>query len=526
MQNNLRAVISPIILICIGLCLSCTGPVEMPRLASLTPLADQPILHPDYTDITLPPNIAPLNFVIENPGEAYFVEISGELGSLIRISSRKPEIRIPLKSWKTLLESNQGKDIRMDMCVKSKTGEWKRLTPVINHVSEDSIDPILVYRRLHPMYYLWQNMGLYQRNLETFSETTLITNNQIEHSCFNCHTFVQNRSETMMMHFRAGQVSGLYVKDGDRHLKINTATDFNKPAAYPSYHPDGKRIAFSINNLGMFFHATGDTREVIDMMSDLVIYDVDKNQITTDIQISHPDYLETFPAWSPDGRALYFCRTNKLTDYTAGSDKDPQLQYNNVRYDLIRIGYNPETGEWGKLETVLSSGECGQSITIPRISPDGHFALVCMADHGNFPVYVRTSDIGMVDLETGYWWKPDINSAQSESYHNWSSTGRWIVFSSKRGTGQLARPHFAHVDKNGQTGKPFVMPQEDPAFYDSFLETYNLPELLTGPVELNAREMIRTMYDNEHIVQATLDSAVTHRNDLAEARTGWYILPY
>ena len=34
------------------------------------------------------------------------------------------------------------------------------------------------------------------------------------------------------------------------------------------------------------------------------------------------------------------------------------------------------------------------------------------------------------------------------------------------------------VDENGRTSPAFVIPQRDPAFYDSFLWTYNLPEFV------------------------------------------------
>ena len=35
-----------------------------------------PKLEPDYSDITIPPNIAPLNFIIKEKGIAYYVKFS------------------------------------------------------------------------------------------------------------------------------------------------------------------------------------------------------------------------------------------------------------------------------------------------------------------------------------------------------------------------------------------------------------------------------------------------------------------
>ena len=44
-------------------------------------------IHPDYTDIVIPPNIAPLNFVVDEPGTAYGVRVRSvrgeEIGTLI-----------------------------------------------------------------------------------------------------------------------------------------------------------------------------------------------------------------------------------------------------------------------------------------------------------------------------------------------------------------------------------------------------------------------------------------------------------
>ena len=39
----------------------------------------------------------------------------------------------------------------------------------------------------------------------------------------------------------------------------------------------------------------------------------------------------------------------------------------------------------------------------------------------------------------------------------------------------------------GNASKPFVLPQADATFYDSHLETYSVPEFITGPVPLKHR---------------------------------------
>ena len=48
-----------------------------------------PTITPDYSGIVVPPNIAPLNFLIEEKGEAYLVWIYSENGRPIKISGRK-----------------------------------------------------------------------------------------------------------------------------------------------------------------------------------------------------------------------------------------------------------------------------------------------------------------------------------------------------------------------------------------------------------------------------------------------------
>jgi len=52
-----------------------------------------------------------------------------------------------------------------------------------------------------------------------------------------------------------------------------------------------------------------------------------------------------------------------------------------------------------------------------------------------------------------------------------------------------SRPYFAYFDANGKEYKPFLMPQKDPEFYDTFMKNFNRPELVKGKVELDENEM-------------------------------------
>jgi len=81
--------------------------------------AEPPRLFPDYTGVTLPPNIAPLNFKIQEPATAYRVELRAANGPPIVISSLNPAIRIPPKAWSSLLRANAGQPFYWDISARA-----------------------------------------------------------------------------------------------------------------------------------------------------------------------------------------------------------------------------------------------------------------------------------------------------------------------------------------------------------------------------------------------------------------------
>jgi hypothetical protein len=474
-------------------------------LRSQTPIIDEyisvhkiPVIRPDYTDTVIPPNIAPLNFVVKEQGRQYYVKIHSAKGNNIDVFSKTGQIVIPIRQWKKLLSANQGSNLYFDIYAKDKATRWVRFKTITNRIANENIDSFVVYRKIRSVHSSWKRMGIYQRNLENFDESVVLHNRFYEGVCLNCHTFWNNRTDKMSIGFRSTKYgsSALLVEDGSVK-KLGTKF------TYTTWHPSGRLVAYSVNKVRQFFHsARSEIRDVVDLDSLLAYYLVDSETIKTSPNISKKERLETYPAWSQDGRYLYFCSAPMLW---SDRDKVPPDHYDQVKYDLLRISYDLESDTWGKLETILSAQDTGLSILEPRISPDGRWLLFCMCDYGSFPAYQQSSDLYLMDLKAAKWTgqykyrRLDINSDQSESWHSWSSNSRWIAFSSKKDYGVFTRSYFSYVDQTGKVYKPILLPQKDPEFYDYCLKTYSVPELITQPVKVTGEKLARVVRSSRKI---------------------------
>lgn len=454
-----------------------------PDLSGAVPAARPPRIRPDYSGTVIPPNIAPLNFAVRENGRRFFVRIRSESGPPIEIAAPTPQVRIPPAPWRALLEANPGKPLFWDVYAEEE-GQWRQYEGIVNTIARDAIDSHLVYRLIRPLYSEYRDMAVHQRDLTSFRESVVLDGKSLEGGCVNCHSFAANRPDPMLIGVRSAKYGqSAILASGDRVEKITAKFGFT------AWHPSGRMAAYSINESVEFFHAAGKAmRDVLDLDAGLAYYLVEARTAKMVPRASDDQRLESHPTWSPDGRYLYYC--SAPNPWKDGKTKPP-VGYENLRYDLMRIRYDLDADQWGDPETVLSSRTTGLSILLPRISPDGRFLLFCMCPHGSFAAFYPESDLYLMDLGTGAYHKLDINSESSESWHSWSSNGRWIAFSSKRGSTPFTRCYLSFVDETGKAYKPFVLPQRDPEFCDSFLRTFSVPELITGPVPVPSEALSR-----------------------------------
>ena len=472
-----------IIVLLAGMLYACSQPHDVTTSDSLPPIC------PDYTQITIPCNMAPLNFMVTDNPQQVMAVLTGEEKS---VTVRGGEaIRFSRKQWDQLVSGCSGEEnISVQLYVK-KDGKWTGYKPFSWTVTEDRIDPYLSYRLIEPGYEVWNKLQLCERHMESFKVRILADNALTENSCMNCHTYGNQDPETSFFHLRGPNGGTILNRDG-KLRKIDTKTEGDISAGvYGNFHPSGRYGVFSTNIIIPEFHSfRGERLEVYDTESDLIVTDFDNNTSMSFPETGQKE-LRTFPVFSADGNTVYYCRAQ----YTSALPDSVR----HLRYDLMSISFNTDTGRWGDtstIDTVFSAARHKLSVCHPRTSPDGRYLLFTVADYGTFPIWHRETDLYLLNLKTGSLDSlSNVNSALSDTYHSWSSNSRWFVFASKRDDGMYGKPYFCHIDENGRTSKPFVLPQKNPSFYFTTFKSFNIPELSKGKVPFNALD-IEKIYRN------------------------------
>jgi hypothetical protein len=467
-----------IIVLLIGCWLvACSGKTDKPYFQ----VAQPPVIFPDYTDITIPYNIAPLNFQVEDTEK---IHVSALIVGSRRytFNNRSGSIQFPHKPWKKMLEAEKGHTVEVFLTV-TKGGQDYGYQSFRWTIAAEPIDKYLSYRLIEPAYEVWNKLQIEERDLENFNIRRLSDNTITGNSCINCHTSNHAENPTTFMHVRGKQGGTVYARDG-KIRKINTKTDNTSGVAvYGEISNKGRFGVFTTAEIIPILHSMRNERlEVYDRRSDLIRIDFENGTVGDSPLVSGEAYQETFPCFSADNRTVYFCRAASLS----------QPEYTKeMRYNLYSIAFDPETGAWGdSVRLVFDAASLGKSVSFPKCSPDGKYLLLSVSDYGTFPIWHIETDLWMLNLSNHRIDRMETTNGRfSDSYHSWSGNSRWIAFASKRGDGVYGRPYFAYVNDDGTTTKAFVLPQKNPVGYHYTLKSFNIPELYRTP----------EIYDAHHI---------------------------
>lgn len=411
---------------------SCSRPAHFDKVEGY------PDIFPDYIGVTVPEGIAEPVFRMADGRK--FIKQEKRIGDTLFVT---------VKAW------TEGSSV------------GNEYTPFPIYISSDSIDPYIAYRLIEPGYESWHEISLVQRELSSYKENAFVTNSAIGGGCINCHTFPSGDPSRMLFHARGKGGGTVFITGNEAVLTDLTAIGAGKQGTYPAWHPDGRYIAFSSNTTQQGF--TFDDQqpiEVYDTASDIILMDTQTGQTVLPDIFNTAGVLETFPTWSSDGTMLYYCSAD-----TAGS---VLAHRKDIHYSLMGAEFK-DGAFTGRTETIFSSDTL--SISFPRAY--GKYLLFTAASFGTFPIWHKEADLWLMDLSTGCAAPAgSLNSSDTESYHSWSSNGKWVLFSSRRLDGRYTRLYLAHFDMDGHFSKPFLLPQKDPDYNVLRLKSYNIPEFV------------------------------------------------
>lgn len=441
-----------------------------------------PAIYPDYCNVTVPCNIAPLNFMLaDNTYDECVARITTPDGKSVTYGENNKVI-IPEDEWSDILAASCGKSFDVEVWGK-KSDEWLAFKKFSVTVAKDSIDAYISYRLIEPSYVLYNDMEIAQRSMSNFEETSLFNNkvacNNQKGQCINCHSYQNYRTDNMLFHVRVTNGGTVIVNDG-KLSKVDLKRDNTISAGvYPAWHPSEKLIAFSTNNTRQNFHTVNKNKtEVFDYASDLILYDVVKDEVS--IISADTTRLEVFPTWTPDGSYLYYCAT--LSDTVKESIS---TRYSKLHYNLYRRSFDVKTRQFGEEELVCDAAGAGRSISLPRVSPDGRYIIYAEGEYGCFNIWHHDADIVLVDIN-GEQQKDALallnTKDYAESYPTWSSNGKWIMCASRRDDGNYSRVYISYFDGK-KAHKAFLLPQRDPEYNTWRLKSYNRPEFMVEPVK-------------------------------------------
>ncbi len=214
-----------------------------------TKVSQLPKIFPDYVGVTIPTNIAPLDFDMEDAD----VETVDE--------------------WHDLLAQNKGGKLSVTVSVE-KNGNWMQYKDFDIYVSPYELkDWGLTYRRIAPGYEVYGKLGIYQRNLNNFDEMPILENTVAPGACLNCHTANKTNPDQFTFHVRGDHGATLVSLHGKREWLKAKNDSIHGSMVYPYWHPSGKYCAYSTNTTHQSFHAVKDERiEVFDQASDVFVY--------------------------------------------------------------------------------------------------------------------------------------------------------------------------------------------------------------------------------------------------------------
>jgi len=301
--------------------------------------------------------------------------------------------------------------------------------------------------------------------------------------------------------------------------KIITWSDFRKGDGEATFgllsqvSPDGRYVISTVKDRAVFV-ATPDiwySQLFFPIKGILVVYDTQTGTYKPLPGADDPEYVQSNPTWSRDGKSVVFARAKAYPRDVLANAKNLLLDEKDVpefvkdrqpfKFDLYRVPFNG--GRGGKPEPIKGASHNGKSNYFAKFSPDGKWIIFCKAE--NYMLLMPDSELFIIPAEGGDARRLRANTPRMNSWHSWSSNSRWLVFSSKA-NGPYTQLFLTHVDEDGESTPPVLLER-----FTGGDRAANIPEFVPLPADAIAK-----------IKEQFLDTYSFLRAGMANERTGNY----
>jgi tetratricopeptide (TPR) repeat protein len=470
-----------------------------------------------FDDSLFPPEIVPPTFQWEDTGsesDAWLVTIQfpDDEGRMY-FETREPAWTPPTDAWEMIKSRSLENQAKVTVLGVSRARQDAIVSSgaVSIRTSKDEVGAPVFYREVNlpfieavkdPTRIRWR-FG----EISSSEQPPIVLENLP--ACGNCHSFSAD-AKTMGMDVDYANDKGSYAMlpvSEEMVLdptKIITWNDYRKEDGEQTFgllsqvSPDGKYAVSTVKDESVFVPREDLTISQLffPVKGILAVYCRETGTFRALPGADDPQYVQSNPTWSPDGKFIVFARSKAYHLKRSGERKSVLLspedcneflnEGKTFQFDVYRIPFNGGNG--GKPEPLAGASQNGMSNYFPRYSPDGKWIVFCKAK--TFMLLQPDSELYIIPAAGGEARRLRGNTSRMNSWHSWSPNGKWLVFSSKAFT-PYTQLFLTHIDSSGQSSPPVLL-----SHFTSPDRAANIPEFVNARPK--AIKHIRERFLNDH----------------------------
>ncbi len=387
----------------------------------------------------------------------------------------RPMWRPPERVWRQIKDRARGGPVEVIVGAFGKGGGKLEARGAVRfNLSRETVDYPLFYREVNlpfseavkdPSKIRWR-FGAMDRGT---APPVVLQNLPV---CGNCHSF-DRKGEFLAMDVDYANSKAAYVITRTApEMRLATSDiitwdDYRREDGQQTFgllsqiSPDGRYVISTVKDRSVFVPKPdlAFSQLFFPLKGILAVYDREAKRFFSLPGADDPAYVQSNPAWSPDGQWIVFARNraaqlekpaNTGSILLTPEECEEFLKRGKAfKYDLYRVPFNG--GKGGQAEPLRGASANGRSNYFPKFSPDGRWIIFCEAS--NYMLLQPDSQLYIIPAGGGEARRLGCNLGRMNSWHTWSPDGRWLVFSSKAHS-DYTQLYLSRIDEGGQASPP------------------------------------------------------------------------